>query len=579
MASDASGVLNFNVGILGHVDSGKTTLAERISTVASTAAFDKNPQSKERGITLDLGFSSFCSSPPNHLTDQCSQVQYTLVDCPGHASLIKTIIGGAQIIDLMVLVVDITKGIQTQTAECLVIGEITCSKMIVVLNKIDAVEIGKRDKTIEKMTKRLQATLANTRFKDKAPVVAVSAEAAADDADDNGIGKLVETLKEMTYLPERSSDGKMVFNVDHCFGIKGQGTIMTGTVLQGKISVGDTVEISALKESRKVKSMQMFKKPVTQARQGDRVGMCVTQFDASLLERGLVATPSYLPTIFGAVVSISRISWYKGDINSKAKFHISLGHETVLATITLFGCSSSSEEDDVGSPEDFSFESEFKMVAGISGDAEEEAEKRGADKAAFALLEFERPVVAVPGCKVLGSRLDTDIHKNVCRLAFDGQLLHSFTEKEYHKTDLVKLRIYKVKSKEGVVERLSNDYEVIAKNMFKKETNIHLFEGLKVKLSTGEWGKIDGPFGQSGKFKISLDSAISEEAKTSLAKKKQTKTPESSSSSSSSSPVRVTLNYILLFSPSVMSVSPVDFADFVVFVFDVDDAPLVSGRV
>ena len=91
----AKEVLNFNVGILGHVDSGKTSLAKALSTVASTACFDKNPQSKERGITLDLGFSSFIVGIPNHLKNSgFLKLQFTLVDCPGHASLIRTIIGG-----------------------------------------------------------------------------------------------------------------------------------------------------------------------------------------------------------------------------------------------------------------------------------------------------------------------------------------------------------------------------------------------------------------------------------------------------------------------------------------------------
>jgi len=99
MAAAQNVVFNFNVGVLGHVDSGKTSLAKALSTMASTACFDKNPQSKERGITLDLGFSSFCVTVPPHLRSvedaADGYVQFTLVDCPGHASLIRTVIGGS----------------------------------------------------------------------------------------------------------------------------------------------------------------------------------------------------------------------------------------------------------------------------------------------------------------------------------------------------------------------------------------------------------------------------------------------------------------------------------------------------
>lgn len=145
--------LNFNVGIVGHVDSGKTSLARVLSHIASTAAFDKSKQSQERGITLDLGFSSFKVPIPEQLKDKTSldTLQFTLVDCPGHASLIRTIIGGAQIVDILLLVIDVTKGIQTQTGECIVVGELTCNKMIVVLNKIDLIPVDSRMKTIEKV--------------------------------------------------------------------------------------------------------------------------------------------------------------------------------------------------------------------------------------------------------------------------------------------------------------------------------------------------------------------------------------------------------------------------------------------
>lgn len=257
--------LNFNIGVLGHVDSGKTSLAKALSTVASTACFDKNPQSKQRGITLDLGFSSFTIDASDELKKNgYDYVQYTLVDCPGHASLIKTIIGGAQIIDMFVLVIDIVKGVQTQTAECLIIGEICCDKMLIVLNKLDLVEEGKREAAIDKMTKRLLKTLEPTKFANS-PIVAVAAnpqeltaqiqpvtdvnqateslslsEPVKQANSGLNVNVLIDRLRQVTFLPKRVNvNGPFLFAVDHCFTIKGQGTIMTGTVLEGQVKVND----------------------------------------------------------------------------------------------------------------------------------------------------------------------------------------------------------------------------------------------------------------------------------------------------------------------------------------------------
>jgi selenocysteine-specific elongation factor len=140
----AEKILNINIGVLGHIDSGKTSLCKAISTIASTAGFDKNPQSKERGITLDLGFSAFIIAIPSWFRSKHEEdlkkyeyLQFTLVDCPGHASLMKTIIGGASIIDFMMLIIDSQKLIQTQTAECIVLGEILMDKLIIAMNKVD----------------------------------------------------------------------------------------------------------------------------------------------------------------------------------------------------------------------------------------------------------------------------------------------------------------------------------------------------------------------------------------------------------------------------------------------------------
>ncbi len=104
-------ILNLNVGILGHVDSGKTSLARAISTIASTAAFDKHPEAQRRGITIDLGFS--CRTfeiDDDDIRSKFDHVQLSLMDCPGHASLIRAVIGGAQVLDMVLLVIDVVKG-------------------------------------------------------------------------------------------------------------------------------------------------------------------------------------------------------------------------------------------------------------------------------------------------------------------------------------------------------------------------------------------------------------------------------------------------------------------------------------
>ena len=308
-------VLNINVGVLGHVDSGKTSLVRALSTSLSTAALDKHPQSIERGITLDLGFSSFSAEPPEHLATRWSSLQFTLVDCPGHASLIKTVIGGSQIIDMVLLVIDVVKGIQTQTAECLVVAEVFTNNMIVVLNKVDMIPEEGRERKIDVVVQRIRKALATTRFS-AAPFVILSAApggggklgaasplpsstsgasssslAPASKKQSDSVSELITLMVTNVSVPERSAGGPFLFAVDHCFPIKGQGSVLTGTVLSGCCHVGDTVELPALLQERKIKSMQMFRRPTDVLRQGDRAGICVTNLDATLVERGLLCTP------------------------------------------------------------------------------------------------------------------------------------------------------------------------------------------------------------------------------------------------------------------------------------------------
>ncbi|XP_076046975.1 eukaryotic translation elongation factor, selenocysteine-specific [Oratosquilla oratoria] len=501
-------VLNFNIGVLGHVDSGKTSLSKALSTVSSTAAFDKNPQSKERGITLDLGFSCFIVDAPEDLQKHgYEKLQFTLVDCPGHSSLIRTVIGGAQIIDAMILVVDITKGIQTQTAECLVIGEILCNTMLIVLNKVDLIPAEKQNSTIEKMTKRLLLTLKNTKFANS-KIVTVAAKPGGPDAVDTvpvGIVDLMETLKNMAYLPKRDGEGPFLYAVDHCFSIKGQGTVMTGTVLQGKVTVNDVIEIPTLKVTKKVKSMQMFKKAVESAKQGDRLGICVTQFDPKLLERGYVCSPGFIQTAFAVVAEVERIGYYKSPIQAKAKFHISMGHETVMAKVSFFTSQSS------GSDDEFTYEKEYEYKEKL-----EDMKGKEGNISQFALLEFEKVIPVIPNAKLIGSKLDMDTHTNMCRIAFHGKVIDMYVDKNYPEIKLKCLKVFKCKSKEGHVERMVNDNSVIVKNLLKKDTNVQLFIGLKVQLSTGETGTIEGTFGQSGKVKVYFMNGLETATKSAL---------------------------------------------------------------
>ncbi|KAM9185897.1 selenocysteine-specific elongation factor isoform 1-T1 [Dugong dugon] len=538
--------VNVNVGVLGHIDSGKTALARALSTTASTAAFDKQPQSRERGITLDLGFSCFSVPLPARLRSAlpaseaasdagpepaAPQLQVTLVDCPGHASLIRTIIGGAQIIDLMMLVIDVTKGMQTQSAECLVIGQIACQKLLVVLNKIDLLAEGKRQAAIDKMTKKMQKTLENTKFRG-APVIAVAAKPGGPEAPETeapqGISELIELLKSQISIPTRDPSGPFLMSVDHCFSIKGQGTVMTGTILSGSISLGDSVEIPALKVVKKVKSMQMFHMPVTSAMQGDRLGICVTQFDPKLLERGLVCAPESLHTIHAALISLEKIPYFRGPLQTKAKFHITVGHETVMGRLMFFSPAPDDfDHEPVLDSFDFSREYLFQeqflckdTALADSGEADQQvgqATKGHCPRQQWALVEFEKPVTCPRLCLMIGSRLDTDIHSNTCRLAFHGTLLHGLEDKNYAESILPRLKVYKLKHKQGLVERVMDDYSVIGRSLFKKETNIQLFVGLKVHLSTGELGVIDSAFGQSGKFKVHIPGGLSPESKKILA--------------------------------------------------------------
>ena len=227
-----------------------------------------------------------------------------------------------------------------------------------------------------------------------------------------------------------------------------------------------------------------------------------------------MCSPGALPTIVAALISVHKISYYKGTIASRSKLHVSIGHDTVMAKIHFFGLHDVATNSVLGEKFDFSKEYiNLEELLNVSSKKSDEM-KENADstelipKAQYALVEFEAPVSCAAQSLVIGAKLDMDIHTTACRLAFHGRLLEGISDIKYAETVLPRLKVYVKKSKEGVVERKGDDYTVICKGLFKKETNIDLFVGLKVKLSSGEDGIIEGSFGQSGKFKVRIPGII-----------------------------------------------------------------------
>lgn len=623
--------INVNIGILGHIDSGKTSLCRTLSTVTSTASLDKHPQSQERGITLDLGFSSFSADAPEHFRSEGYEViQFCLVDCPGHASLIRTVIGGAQIIDLCILVVDVNKGIQTQTAECLVVAEILANQLVIVLNKVDMIPADKRDKVLKGVIKKLRVTFSQSKFGADLPFACVAAN-PQDGSPSIGLTDLVEVLKSKLVIPKRDPTGPFMFSFDHAFPIKGQGTVLTGTVLAGSVKPQQSIVVPSLGEAgkgKKVRSLQMFRKPVQEAVQGDRVAMCVASLDAKELERGIVISEKFpVPTLDACICVVNRLNYFKAAVQTKAKFHVTLGHQTVMATAHFFcpfdsratpstssasvgaaaapsaeaakgkggkdaggpslamGCGALVAERQRNWPTSFDISRSYlhiddlfqhgapveyenndgdmvrisestgpgKLLFHLNGDLRGEVSELRFDPnsgrltmqdgmafgstvdsrsvialkdrdrviyllswlaqeccvpglppadepLAYVLLVLEKPVTCPIGSLLIGSKLDFDIHSPNCRMAFFGRILCSMDPK-----DLKSLRLVKMKSKTGTLDRFDKQDKtlVICKDMFKADTDLSLFNGLKiVHEQSGEEGIVEGLYGQEGKFKV-----------------------------------------------------------------------------
>lgn len=281
--------------------------------------------------------------------------------------------------------------------------------------------------------------------------------------------------------------------------------------------------------TRQVKSIQVYREDLQMAEVGDRIGLCVSRFDKKLMERGVVCTLNYAVHSYAVILPVQKIVHYKASITSGSKFHISIGHETCMATVLFFSISK-----DLIKNDDFNPELEYTYRDELIDD------ETTVNEQFYALLEFGKSVYTMPKCLVIASKLDMDVHTSNCRLAFSGNLLFPLTVANYRKTVLPSIKVFKTKRKEGCVDRIVNEKEVIIKNMFKKESNTDIFTGLYVSLSTGERGRIEGHFGQTGKIKVCIDDGLKQETIDHFGNKKR---KNSEDNVESNEPIKVILEF------------------------------------
>lgn len=306
-----------HIGLFGHIDCGKTAIAEALSEIISTAGIDAHPQSKERGITIDLGFTSFV----------LDKYLITLVDGPGHADLIKISASSVEIIDCAIVVIDINKGPQVQTGEHLVIIQsLKIEKIIVVLNKIDLFTGNVKDE-IEK-TRRF---FNSTSFGSDVPIYAVSARSKSGFEDLKlGILEMISSLEI-----KRAINGSIVIPIDHHFPIKGMGVILTGTIVRGMLKLNENLKILPIKSSGRVKSIQIFHQNVNTAKAGDRIGINIKGVDVKKVFRGCYATNN--PELFDFCdiieVEVNCNELFKPKTSFGTQIHITIGMVTVAGNI------------------------------------------------------------------------------------------------------------------------------------------------------------------------------------------------------------------------------------------------------
>ncbi len=281
-----------NVGTIGHVDHGKTTLTAAITKVLAESSggeavdfanIDKAPEERERGITISTA----------HVEYETEARHYAHVDCPGHADYVKNMITGAAQMDGGILVVNAADGPMPQTREHILLArQVGVPALVVYMNKVDQVD---DEELLELVEMEIRELLSEYDFPgDDIPVIPGSALAALDGRDDN-IGKesiiaLMKAVDEYIPQPERAIDGAFLMPVEDVFSISGRGTVATGRIERGVVKVGEEIEVVGIKDTAKtvVTGVEMFRKLLDEGRAGDNVGLLLRGVAREDIERGQV---------------------------------------------------------------------------------------------------------------------------------------------------------------------------------------------------------------------------------------------------------------------------------------------------
>jgi len=281
-----------NIGTIGHVDHGKTTLTAAITNVLAQSGggtavaydqIDKAPEEKERGITISTA----------HVEYETEKRHYAHVDCPGHADYVKNMITGAAQMDGAILVVNAADGPMPQTREHILLGrQVGIPAIVVYLNKVDQVDDKEMIELVEEEIKEL---LTSYKYPgDKTPIVKGSALAAVEGRDDeigkNSILELMKAVDEHIPQPAREVDKPFLMPVEDVFSISGRGTVATGRVESGVIKTGEEVEIVGIRETKKsvCTGVEMFRKLLDSGEAGDNVGILLRGIERTDIERGQV---------------------------------------------------------------------------------------------------------------------------------------------------------------------------------------------------------------------------------------------------------------------------------------------------